>query len=106
MVRRNEETGLALGAWVAVLLPLVALVFAVTVLAIKAWPAIRVNGWYFLYGKNWTYGRQLRRTVHTDGVAHPQGAQFGAWPIIWAPWPRPSSPSSWRCRSPSARPLP
>ena len=37
--------GLAWTAWVAVLLPLAALVFALTVLAVKAWPAIRVNGW-------------------------------------------------------------
>ena len=66
----------------AVLLPLAALVFAVAVLAVKAWPAIRVNGWYFLYGKNWTYGQSYGAAVHTDGVAHAAGSQFGAWPII------------------------
>ena len=53
------------------------------VLAVKAWPAIRVNGWYFLYGRNWTYGNGYGAVVHTDGVAHPMGAQFGAWAILW-----------------------
>ena len=66
----------------AVVLPLVALVFAVSVLAVKAWPALRVNGWYFLYGRNWTYGNAYGTVVHTDGVAHPMGAQFGAWAIL------------------------
>ena len=64
-------------------LPLAALVFAVSVLAVKAWPAVRVNGWYFLYGRNWTYGNGYGAVVHTHGVAHPMGAQFGAWAIIW-----------------------
>jgi phosphate transport system permease protein len=81
--RRNEEHAWRGTAGVAVVLPLAALVFAVSVLAVKAWPAIRVNGWYFLYGRNWTYGSGYGAVVHTDGVAHPMGAQFGAWPIIW-----------------------
>ena len=67
----------------AVVLPLAALVFAVTVLAVKAWPAIRVNGWYFLYGRTWTEGNGYGAVVHTDGVAHPMGAQYGAWAILW-----------------------
>ena len=81
--RRNEEHAWRGTAWVAVMLPLAALVFAVTVLAVKAYPAIRVNGWYFLYGRNWTYGNGYGAVVHTDGVAHPMGAQFGAWAILW-----------------------
>ena len=71
--RRNEEHAWRGTAWVAVILPLAALVFAVTVLAVKACPAIRVNGWYFLYGRNWTYGNGYGAVVHTDGVAHPHG---------------------------------
>ena len=82
-VRRNEDRAWRGVAWVAVVLPLAALVFAVTVLAVKAWPALRVNGWYFLYGRNWTYGNGYGAVVHTDGVAHPHGAQFGAWAILW-----------------------
>ena len=83
-IRRNEETGWRSVAWVAVLLPLAALVFAITVLAIKAWPAVRLNGWYFLYGRTWTDGQgAYAATVTTDGVKHIQGAKFGAWAIIW-----------------------
>ena len=70
-------------AWIAVILPLAALVFAVTVLAVKAWPAVRLNGWYFLYGRTWTYGSGYASVVHTDGIAHLQGEKFGAWAIIW-----------------------
>jgi phosphate transport system permease protein len=74
-LRRNEETGWRSVAWVAVLLPLAALVFAITVLAVKAWPVIGHNGWYFLYGRTWTYGNQ--------GYGGGPGATFGAWAIIW-----------------------
>jgi phosphate transport system permease protein len=80
--RDHEEHSWRWAALVAVYLPLAALVFAVSVLAVKAWPAIRVNGLYFIYGKNWTYGNGYGQTVYTHGVAHAQGAQFGAWPII------------------------
>ena len=81
--RRNEESAWRGTGWVAIVLPLAALVFAVTVLAIKAWPAIRVNGFYFLYGRDWTYGNGYGSTVYTHGVAHAQGSHFGAWAIIW-----------------------
>ena len=84
--RRNEEHAWRGTAWVAVLLPLAALVFAVTVLAVKAWPAIRVNGWYFLYGRNWTYGNGYGAVVHTDGVAHPRGPSSAPGPSSGAPW--------------------
>ena len=81
-IRANEEHAWRWTARVAVYLPLAALIFAVAVLVHKAWPAIRVNGWYFLYGKNWTYGQSYGQTVYTHGVAHAAGSQFGAWPII------------------------
>ena len=80
--RSHEEMGWRYSALVAVYLPLAALIFAIAILAHKAWPAIRVNGWYFLYGKNWTYGQSYGAVVHTHGVAHAAGASFGAWPII------------------------
>jgi phosphate transport system permease protein len=80
--RKNEEHGWRWTARVAVLLPFAALVFALAVLAVKAWPAVRVNGWYFLYGKTWTYGNSYGTPVTTHGVTHAAGAQFGAWPII------------------------
>jgi phosphate transport system permease protein len=80
--RSHEEGVWQVAGRVAVLLPLAALVFAVSVLAVKAYPAIRVNGWGFLTGTKWTYGGGYALPVHTDGVAHPQGSSFGALTII------------------------
>jgi phosphate transport system permease protein len=82
VARAREEGTWRWSARVAVILPLAALVFAVTVLAIKAWPAVKVNGFGFLTGSQWTYGSAYGATVHTHGVAHPMGSKFGAWPII------------------------
>jgi phosphate transport system permease protein len=80
---RSSEEGLwRVGGRVAVTLPLVALVFALTVLLVKGYPAIKVNGLKFLTGKVWSYGSGYGATVHTDGVAHPQGSTFGALTII------------------------
>jgi phosphate transport system permease protein len=81
-LRSSEEQLWRWTARVAVVLPLAALVFAITVLAIKAYPAIIVNGWSFLTGSSWTYGSSYGATVHTHGVAHPMGSSFGAWPLI------------------------
>jgi len=81
-VRSAEEGTWRVAGRIAVLLPLVALIFALTVLLIKGIPAIRVNGWKFLTGTEWTYGSSYGATVHTDGVAHPEGASFGALAII------------------------
>jgi phosphate transport system permease protein len=80
--RASEEGVWRVAGRVAVTLPLVALAFALTVLLIKGYPAIRVNGWKFLTGNTWSYGSGYGATVHTDGVAHPQGSSFGALAII------------------------
>jgi phosphate transport system permease protein len=80
--RANEERAWRWSARVAVVLPLAALAFAVAVLAVKAWPAIEVNGWGFVTGSQWNYGSSYGATVHTHGVAHPMGSEFGAWAII------------------------
>jgi phosphate transport system permease protein len=82
--RAREEQVWRWSARVAVVLPLAALAFAVTVLVIKAYPAIRVNGWNFLTGSEWNYGTgsYSASVSHTDGVAHQTGAAFGAWPLI------------------------
>jgi phosphate transport system permease protein len=80
--RASEEGVWKVAARVAVTLPLVALVFALTVLLIKGFPAIKVNGWKFLTGTTWNYGSGYGATVHTDGVAHPMGSSFGALTII------------------------
>jgi phosphate transport system permease protein len=83
IVRASEEGAWRWSALVAVILPLAALVFAVTVLAIKAFPAIKVNGFGFLTGSVWGgKGGAYAATVRTDGVLHPAGVEYGAWPII------------------------
>jgi phosphate transport system permease protein len=71
------------GARIAVLLPLAGLVFAITVLAIKARPAIIVNGWGFFTRSNWDVGRAYSTTVsHIHGFSVPTGASYGAGPLI------------------------
>jgi phosphate transport system permease protein len=80
--RSHEESAWRIGGRIAVLLPFAALVFAVSVLAVKAYPAIRVNGLGFITGTKWSYGSGYAATVHTDGVAHPSGSSFGALTII------------------------
>ena len=80
--RSNEEHAWRWSARVASLIPLAALVFAITVLAIKAWPAVKVNGLGFLTGSQWRPGNTYGAVVHTDGVAHPLGSSYGAWPLI------------------------
>jgi phosphate transport system permease protein len=81
-LRSSEEGAWRAGGRVAVLLPLAALVFALTVLVVKGVPAIRVNGLGFLTGTTWNYGSGYGATVYTHGVAHPQGSNFGALTII------------------------
>jgi len=53
-----------------------------TVLAIKAWPAIKVNGPGFLTRSNWIPGSTYGAPVRTDGVLHPVGSSYGAWSLI------------------------
>jgi phosphate transport system permease protein len=81
-LRAGEEGIWRWSARVAVVLPLAALVFALTVLLIKGMPAIKVNGWGFITGSTWNPGSAYGTTVHTDGVAHPMGSSYGAWPVI------------------------
>jgi phosphate transport system permease protein len=81
---RKREGALWQGAArVAVSLPLAALVFAVTILVIKARPAIVVNGWGFLTRSSFDFGRSYATTVnHIHGVAVPVGASYGAGSLI------------------------
>ena len=81
---RSKEGALWRGAArVAVLLPLAALVFAVTILVIKARPAIVVNGWGFLTRSKFDLGQSYATTVnHVHGVALPVGASYGAGSLI------------------------
>ncbi len=81
-LRRNEPHLWTWGGRTAALVPLVALTLTVLVLTLKAWPAIKVNGAHFLVGSDWKPGNTYGATVHTDGVAHPLGSSYGAWPLI------------------------
>ncbi len=51
-------------------------------LAVKAWPAIKYNGWGFFTGSTWTGGNLYGNVAKTGGVAHLEGAKFGALPSI------------------------
>ena len=66
----------------AVTLPMLGLLFVIVILAVKAWPAIRVNGFGFVTRSTWQVGNFYGAIQHTHGVAHPSGAQYGAWPLI------------------------
>jgi phosphate transport system permease protein len=81
---RSHEGGFwRWGTLVAAITPLVALGFTLIVLAVKAWPAMQVNGLGLFTHKEWNpstggYGAVLT----THGVEHPAGATFGALPLI------------------------
>ena len=66
----------------AALLPLLALLGIVAILAGQAWPAMKVNGVAFLGRSAWAPGSTYGAPVKTDGVLHPLGADYGALPLI------------------------
>jgi phosphate transport system permease protein len=66
----------------AALLPMLALVGILAILAAKAWPAVRYNGWGFFTHVAWNPGSSYSGTVKTGGVLHQAGASFGALPLI------------------------
>jgi phosphate transport system permease protein len=70
--------GLRVAAW----LPLVALVLILVALVWKAMPAIRFNGFGFFSRSVWDLGGAYSPIVSTGGIRHPQGATYGAWPLI------------------------
>jgi phosphate transport system permease protein len=79
-VRSGQLVGWAGGA--ASVLPVVALVFVLLVLAIEALPAISYNGLHFLVGSGWNAGNSYANPVTTGGVTHPVNASYGAVPLI------------------------
>ncbi len=81
-MRRCEEPLWRWGGRVASLIPLAGLTFVLVVLAVKAWPAIRVNGPGFLTRSLWQPGSTYGAPVRTGGVLHPVGSSYGAWPLI------------------------
>lgn len=56
--------------------------FVVVSLLVEALPAIRVNGLHFLTGVAWSFGNAYGAVVKTRGVPHPQGASYGALPLM------------------------
>jgi phosphate transport system permease protein len=54
----------------------------VSILAWKAIPAIKYNGWRFFTTDAWNPGSQYAPIVTTNGVRHQQGAEFGVLPLI------------------------
>jgi phosphate transport system permease protein len=83
LLRKSEAGIWRSAARVAVVLPLAALAFAVTVLAIKAQPAIIVNGTGFLTHSSWSVGQAYATTVnHVHGVTVPVGASYGAFSLL------------------------
>jgi phosphate transport system permease protein len=82
LLRSSEERIWRGSARIAVLLPLAALIFVLTVLAIKAWPAVKVNGPGFISRSTWATGSAYATIVSTHGVRHPSGVNYGAWPLI------------------------
>ncbi len=81
-VRRHEEGVWRVGGRTASLLPVAALLFVVIVLAVKAWPAVKVNGFGFLTSTSWLPGNTYGGVEHVHGVMIPAGARYGAWPLI------------------------
>ncbi len=81
-VRRHEERVWRTSGRIASLIPVAALLFVVVVLAVKAWPAIKVNGFGFLTSTAWLPGNTYGGVEHVHGVMIPAGARYGAWPLI------------------------
>jgi phosphate transport system permease protein len=82
LARRVSDNGLRWWTGFAALLPLAALGAIVAVLAFKALPAIKYNGVGFLFRTTWRPGNTYANPVRTNGVLHPLGASYGAWPLI------------------------
>lgn len=78
----NPETVPRLLTGIAAFLPLLALAAIVAVLAVKAYPAIKYNGWGFFARDNWQPGNTYANPVKTGGVLHPLAVSYGALPLI------------------------
>ncbi len=57
--------------------PLLGLAFIVVVLLVEALPALRYNGWHFFTHTDFSLGNSYGGIVTSDGVKHPQGADYG-----------------------------
>jgi phosphate transport system permease protein len=82
LFRRVSDNGLRWWTGFMALLPVAALVAIIAVLAVKAFPAIKYNGAGFLVRDTWRPGNTYANPIRTNGVLHPLGASYGAWPLI------------------------
>ena len=64
------------------LIPTLMLAFILVVLFVKAWPAIRINGWSFFTTSVWHTGNQYGKSVTSHGITYISGQQYGAVPQI------------------------
>src|SRR5580692_4172472 len=78
----RAERLLPRGLGLVACLPLVALVLNLAALIWKAMPAIRYNGFGFFSRSAWNLGSAYSPIVTTNGIRHPAGATYGAWPLI------------------------
>jgi phosphate transport system permease protein len=78
----NQETVPRLLTGLTAVLPLIALIGVVAVLAWKAYPAIRYNGFGFFTRTTWQPGNTYGNGVTSGGVLHPPGVSYGALPLI------------------------
>ncbi len=64
-------------------IPTLALLFILVILATKSWQAIRIDGWNFFTSKAWSQGNEYAlKPVYKNGYAMPPGAAYGALPLI------------------------
>jgi phosphate transport system permease protein len=64
------------------LIPTLMLGFILVVLFVKAWPAIRINGWSFFTTSIWHTGNQYGKSITSHGITYISGQQYGALPQI------------------------
>jgi phosphate transport system permease protein len=81
-LRFDQETVPRLVTGIVAVIPLGALVAIVAVLAWKAYPAIRYNGFGFLTRTTWNPGNTYANAVKTHGVLHPLDVSYGALPLV------------------------
>ena len=79
---RYLERLLAAGSGLLATLPFAALIAMLVVLLVEAMPSIRYNGTRFVTSSTWTIGNTYGDILHSGGVAHLAGAEFGSWPLI------------------------
>ena len=66
-------------------LPVLALAFILVTLVLEAFPVLSFNGWHFFSSSAWKPGNlySYGGGAAQGGVAHPPGALYGAWPLIF-----------------------